>query len=135
MFGYRLVRENDWDRLQTELVGNRAKVEALLRELTETAAVARSKMTAADHMTLRVNALETEAATLRHKLTGLPQVAPQIGKGTPIMSEALGAGADLFADVGDERADELRAAGLLHEEVPAIDYPSAHELSADAIPQ
>ena len=134
MFGYRLVREKDWDRLQAELHSERAKTEALLREMSDAKASAKSNATAADHLTLRANVLETEAAALRHKLTGLPQVAPQIGKGSPLMSEQLGAGVDLFADVGDERADELGKAGLLHDIEPFDVMPSAKDLTAGSIP-
>lgn len=130
MFGYRLIRDADWQTVQADLATQRGKVESLLRELVEAKASERSKATAADHMTTRLNAVEMEAATLRNKVTGLPTVAPQIQAGPPLRSEAMGASFDLHEDVGDVEAERLRKLGLLHDEEELPAPPSAADLSA-----
>ena len=71
-----------------------------------------------DLLTTRVNVLETESAQHRHQQTGLPTLAPQIGRGNPIQNAMLGAGVDLFSDVGDDEAARLAADGMLHDQDP-----------------
>jgi hypothetical protein len=129
MFGYRLIREADYAKLMAERVGLSADRVALLRELATLARDFGSKATMADLLTVRVNVLELEAAQRRHDETGLPATAPQIGRGTPLQNAALGAGVDMFSDVGDENADKLRAAGMLHDDDPFdLPPPAARDL-------
>lgn len=118
MFGYRLVRETDFDELKNErntLVDERVK---LLREMATLKATAASKAMMSDLLTTRVNILELDAAQIKHERTGLPATAPQIGRGNPIQNAMLAAGVDLFSDVGDEEAARLSADGMLHDQDP-----------------
>lgn len=133
MFGYRLLRERDYDRLQTQLVEERTRNLDLQASLLQSAREAASAQTHRDQLVTRVNVLEAESAQLRHKLTGLPTIAPQIEKGRPLRASEIGAGVDLFEDVGDEKARELRDAGLLHDDLaPMPEFPSAEAMSASA---
>jgi hypothetical protein len=158
MFGYRLLRDADYDRLLSDRLALEQEVRRLQTahhdtvsalhqtlcdrmdlergvqaklsdELSAAKAEARSKSTMADLLTTRINVLEQEVALLRNRVTGLPQVVPQIGKGTPIQSAIDGAGADIFEDVGDSRAADLQARGLLHEAEPLVPFPSAAVLT------
>jgi hypothetical protein len=158
VFGYRMVRNADFDDLQrrvtvlyekldTQRVESAATLAAAMarhaRDVAElSAAVSAAKEQAASRLALyetlvpRLNVLETENAQFRSKMTGLPALAPQVVKGTPIMSERIGAGADLFEDVGDTMAEELSARGLLHPGTHAngehVDrLPSAAAMLAD----
>ncbi len=135
MFGYRLLRESDYDRLVSQLDAARAEIAllqdtrvALLREVSEATADARSKKTAADHLEMGFNEAKMNLGVMTARMTGIPQTVPQVGKGTPLNAEAIGAGTDLFEDVGDERAEDLRSKGLLHEE-PSMPFPSAESLA------
>ncbi len=135
MFGYRLLREKDYDRLVSQLDDARAEIAllqdtrvVLLREISEANATARSKATAADHLEMGFNEAKMNLGVMTARLTGVPQTVPQVGKGTPLNAEALGAGTDLFEDVGDERADDLRQKGMLHDE-PSMPFPSAESLA------
>lgn len=134
MFGYRLVREADWTALQTQLAEKTDKIERLLRELIEARSSERSKATAADLMTTRLNVAELERAQLQHKVTGVPAVAPQITAGPPLRSEAMGASFDMFEDVGDAEAERLRGLKMLHDQEAMPDMPSGAELAAGATP-
>lgn len=121
MFGYRIVREADYDELKNERNTLSEKCFALLREVANLKATAASKAMMSDLLTTRVNVLELDAAQVKHERTGLPATAPQIGRGTPMQNAALGAGVDLFEDVGDDAAQRLADAGLLHDQDPFRD--------------
>lgn len=133
MFGYRLLRESDYDRLLDDLglarleadTAKSAQIDALIA-LADAKANAQSRATAVDHLTMSLNTVNLELGQLRSKITGLPTIVPQIGKGNPLSAEGIGAGADLFEDVGDARAKDLADRGLLHD-IPA--FPSAAALS------
>lgn len=131
----RLIREADWRTLQARLTALDAERVQLFRELTEQTARARSKSTMADLLTLRVNQLEVECADLKVQLTGRPQQVAQIAKASVAQNAMLDASASLFDDVGNEEAERLRQAHLLHDEFEEIEMPAAAELSADAIPR
>lgn len=128
MFGLRIVREDDLMFARAEKVGLdneirtlHDKIEALHVRLTKDAAQTASACTMRDMLVTRVNCLEEECAVLKHKLTGLPQIAPKIEKGSALASSAMGAQVDLFEDVGDEKARELQDKGLLHaDEAPPL---------------
>ena len=120
---YRVLREDEFQRLlkiaddkDLEIRRLNDKMLAMHERVTSTTAEARAKAMMADLLTLRTNVLEREAATARHKATGLPQIAPEIAKGSPLMSSEMGAGFDLMEDAGDARAEEMRARGLLHDQ-------------------
>lgn len=143
----RLLREDEYQRLLAMIATCQEEIAALisvgdvLRErLIEAAGDLGAARTMRDMLITRVNVLETEVATLRQKQTGIPQIAPQIERGAALDASAAGAGLDLFADVGDERALELRDRGLIHEDRPRNDesddvaWPSAAELTAFADP-
>jgi hypothetical protein len=115
---YRLLRTVEYETLKSDLRKSQADVVTLLSTLSSARIGQASKSTMADMLTIRVNQLEHELATLKHHATGLPVMAASIGKGTPMQNAALGSGADLFEDVGDEAAETMRAAGLLHDESP-----------------
>jgi hypothetical protein len=119
MFGYRLLRDRDFDAMKVEVSSLREKVEGLqeiraglLRELATATATAESRGAHLDSMLPVMNKAIHDAAQLQSKLTGLPMSAPQVGRGNPLMAEG-GAGVDLFNDVGDDRAAELEKMGLL----------------------
>ncbi len=63
-----------------------------------------------DGIAIRVNQLEAESAQTRSKEKGIVAVAPQILSGQPTLPSG---GVVSFEDVGDERAEVLRKAGLL----------------------
>ena len=65
--------------------------------------------------------------------TGLPAIAPQLAKGQPLEGSAIGAGVDLFEDIGDARALSLRDRGILHDDVPIPDPPAAAALTAGLV--
>ena len=144
MFGYRLIRDADYLALRDETASDRrsaqlkiesqsARIEAILRELGEAKSHAAARGAMYDLIAVRVNILEHDNATLRSKVTGLPTIAPSIGKGSPIDSTSLGAGVDLFADVGDEQADRLRNEGILHDDLSTLPpMPSAADLAPGA---
>lgn len=132
MFGYRLLRERDFDRLQQELVETRTRELHLQADLLESTRKESAAQTRGDMLITRVNVLEQEYAALRNKLTGLPAIAPSIEKGQPLRASEIGANVDLFEDVGDEKARELGEAGLLHDTSPTVEFPSAAQLSAAA---
>jgi hypothetical protein len=136
MFGYRLLRDADYSRLLTAADAKDAEIHRLNdvivkmhERVTSTTSEARSKATMADLMAMRANVLEREAATMRQKLTGLPQIAPEVGKGSPLSSDAMGAGFALLEDVGDAAAEDLIRKGLLHDEDPGGAMPSAAALT------
>jgi hypothetical protein len=146
MFGYRLIRDADFLDLRTTTAADRQasqtkidaqteKIEALLRENGTLKAQAASRAAMYDLIVTRVNLLEHDNATLRNKVTGLPTLVPSIGKGSPIDSASLGAGVDLFADVGDDEAMRLRHEGILHDEgVQLPPAPSAADLAPGGDP-
>lgn len=121
MFGYRLVRDADWDELKAEVKTLRGERDAAIKDAA--VAHARSDIGAvaarADLMTTRVNALEVEAAHARHAGTGLPAVAATVGVGQPIMTERMNSTAELWEDAGDQAARDLAERGLLHDQGPA----------------
>lgn len=136
MFGHRWLRETDYDNLiswNRTLIGQANELlhekTLLLERLIDAEAAKRSAMSMRDTIVTRVNQLEEESAMLRHKLTGLPQLAPKIERGSPLRASEIGAGVDLFEDVGDDKAKDLREAGLLHEERAALPFPSAAALT------
>lgn len=134
MFGYRIVRDREYDAVVADLRLQRDKIEALLRELAEAKAGERSKSTLADLAIMRQNVLEQQLALDAHARTGRPQAVASLGKGSPIVSDAIGAGVDLFEDVGNEKADELRKVGLLHEAEAYDGMPSAEALGFGVMP-
>lgn len=127
MFGYRLIPTNELEQLRTDNRNLQARHTALLEEIGTLKGQLGTKATMADMLTTRVNVLELEAAQVRHQKTGLPAVAPQIGRPSAVESAALSAGVDLFEDVGDVEAERLGKAGLLHDS-PVLDLPSARNL-------
>lgn len=128
MFGYRFIRADELDQLRAEVRRLQDTQIALLQEKATLTGQFATKATMADMLTTRVNVLELEAAQARHQKTGLPAVAPQIGRPSAVESAALGAGVDLFEDVGDKEAERLKGAGLLHE-AGEFELPSARELA------
>ena len=140
MFGYRLVRERDHDAAQAELSRLHAKVDelhgthvALAMQLAEAKATALSRATSIDLMTVQLNTAQMESAQYRARLTGAPAIAPQIvGRGSPLGGEGIGAGADLFEDVGDERAAELIKAGQLDPPPDMVAFPAADAVAPSA---
>jgi hypothetical protein len=132
MLGYRLIPAADLKRLQDERDALYADTLRLHRELTELNGQFHSKATMADFLTTRVNILELESAQRRQQQTGLPTVAPQIGRPTAVESAALSAGVDIFEDVGDQEAERLGKAGLLHD-APPLELPSARDLVASVV--
>lgn len=135
MFGYRLVRQSEIDLLhathaaQLHTLANevrrlQADREALWERLSDAREKAAARGSLVDMLTMSKNVLEMEVAQLRSKLTGLPAVVPQMGKASPTASTDLGATASLFDDVGDDLARELKAKGLLADDL-AEDLPSA----------
>ena len=132
MFGYRLIRDRDYDAIQAEVSKLREKVDALqetraelLAQLAVSAAKAEARGAHLDSMIPVMNKAIHDAAQMQSKLTGLPIQAPQVGRGNPLMAEG-GAGIDLFNDVGDEKANELSQMGLLS---TGASFPSAAELA------
>ena len=93
----------------------------------------RSAKTLYEALLSRLNQLELENAQYRNKLTGLPAIAPQLAKGQPLEGSAIGAGVDLFEDIGDARALSLRDRGILHDDVPIPDPPAAAALTAGLV--
>lgn len=136
MFGHRWLREDEHQRLlgiidaQEGALGDlHFKNYELMERLIAAEGTMRAAQAMRDVMVTRLNQLEEESAMLRHKLTGLPQIAPKIERGLPLRASEIGAGVDLFEDVGDEKAHELQQSGLLHEtgETPA--FPTAENLT------
>lgn len=134
MFGYRLIREADWAALHADLAAVRAEGRAAqdqytgaLVQLAGARASAESRATANDHLTMQLNTAMLERAQLMARVTGMPAVAPQIGTGNPLSAEGIGAGVDLFEDVGDAKALELEKRGLLAH-TPGTAFPSAAAL-------
>lgn len=132
MFGYRLLRDRDYDAITSEVSKLREKVEALqeiraglLGELATATAKSESRGAHLDSMLPVMNKAIHDAAQMQAKLTGVPISAPQVGRGNPLMAEG-GAGVDLFNDVGDEKANELEKMGLLS---TGASFPSAAELA------
>jgi len=130
MFGYRLVRERDYERLLETLAADKVEIRQLhaaqadtLREFARLSADAARGTTAAAHLTVMHNTAAMERAQLQNKITGVAAVAPQLGHGNPLMADGL----DMFNDVGDERAREMEAAGQL-----SPSFPSAADLTAAA---
>jgi hypothetical protein len=125
---YRLIRTVEYAELRSDLKKAQADIITLLNTLADARAKAGQKATMADMLTLRVNTLEHELGILKHQATGLPVLVPSIGKGTPLQNAALGAGIDLFEDVGDEAAEILRRTGQLHDEDSEPAQPAAKDL-------
>ena len=120
MFGYRLVRDADWERLRDERDLAIIKADVFQERtllLTASEATARAEAagakTKAEFLTVDLNLARHERAVYQHKLTGLPAITASIVSGQPRRSEALGAGVDLFDDVGEEAAQVLEREGLL----------------------
>lgn len=143
MFGRRVLREDAYQRLLTEkddairAIGVAwQEISSLKDRMIATEGQRVSALTMRDLLVTRVNVLEEECAVYRNKLTGLPQIAPKIERGAPIPGN-LGAQVDLFEDVGDDKAHELRDAGLLHEEpgqTGDLPFPSARSMTAHLDP-
>jgi hypothetical protein len=136
VFGYRLLRDADYDDLKHELavaiaallaardrdaIGRLEMVQThaadlarLSAELAAAKEIAAARMAMYEALSVRTNQLELENAQHRHRQSGLPAVAPQVVKGSPLVSDKIGASVDLFEDVGDAAAAELDARGLLH---------------------
>jgi hypothetical protein len=131
MLGYRIVREADFTALVDELREVRAARIQLLQQLNDAAAEARSKATMADLLITRCNVLEKQNAIYLSRITALPHDAAAIAKGSPVSSAALGAGADLFEDVGDEAAARLKDRGLLHDAEEVLPFPAARDIAPD----
>lgn len=132
MFGYRLIRDRDYDAIVSDVSKLRDKVDALqetraelLAQLAVSTAKAEARGAHLDSMLPVMNKAIHDAAQMQSKLTGLPIQAPQVGRGNPLMAEG-GAGVDLFNDVGDEKAAELGQMGLLS---TGASFPSAAELA------
>ncbi len=137
MFGYRLLRDADYSEMKSELATARAAVIAAhlehaktLTQLAEAKATAAARASANDHLVMSVNESKLELGQLRAKVTGMPAIVPQIGKGAPLSAEGIGAGVDLFEDVGDDRARDLGARGLLHDDQAIGAMPAGSELSS-----
>jgi ElaB/YqjD/DUF883 family membrane-anchored ribosome-binding protein len=120
MFGYRLVRDADWRELRDEQARTLAALFAAherILALTGSEATARAEAagakTKAELLTVDLNLARHERATYQHKLTGLPALTANIVSGQPRRSEALGAGVDLYDDVGNDVAEVLEREGLL----------------------
>jgi len=152
VLGYRLLRDADFDEMRQKIAALTDKLDAArvahaatlsdaikthgteVRELSS--ALAASKSSAASRLALyeslvgRANQLEMENAQYRNRVTGLPAIAAQIQKGSPLSESAIGAGVDLFADVGDDEARKLEDRGLLHRNGEAIRLPAAADLTA-----
>lgn len=135
MFGHRWLREEDYEAMRGMIERAvaaaeqfRDRTDALRERLIDAEASKRSAMTMRDGLVTRVNQLEEESAMLRHKLTGLPQIAPKIERGTGLRASEIGAGVDLFEDVGDSGARDLQERGMLHE-TEALPVPSAETLT------
>lgn len=121
MFGYRLVRDADWADLRADRDAAIAKLDRannVILVLTASESTARAEAAGAkvkaELLTVDLNLARHERAVYQHKLTGLPAVTASIVSGQPRRSEALGAGVDLFDDVGEEAAQVLEREGLLH---------------------
>jgi hypothetical protein len=138
VFGWCLIRNTDLALLREQLAGERARTDALYERLIRVSAEAGAKGGEATMALARLNAMEQEAAHTRHRLNGSPAVAPQVSPtgsstgvhGQPLLSDLplagqVGAGMDLFSDVGEARAHELRERGLLHDDDGADDIPPA----------
>jgi len=125
MWGYRLVREADFAARERLIDDLHATIAAKNVELIRRAdalglqlAEARSKSTMADLQAVELTLLRDEVARFRYRATGIPQKTASIVAGEPMRHETLGSGSDLWSDVGDERAEALGKAGLLHETAP-----------------
>jgi hypothetical protein len=126
MWGYRLVRESDDRATRQRIVALEADVRTLLEARTTWAVEATAAKARADYATLRCNVLEAEVAAYRQRATGVPQIAPhlQTERGDPMSEALLG-----LEDVGDGRAADLAARGLLHDLEDLGDLqPSARQL-------
>jgi hypothetical protein len=135
MFGLRVLREDEYQRLLTEkddvvrAIGVAwQEISALKDRMIESEGKKVAAQTMRDMLVTRLNVLEEECATYRNKLTGLPQIAPKIERGSPIPGN-LGAQVDLFEDVGDDKARELRDSGLLHESSGDSPFMSARSMT------
>jgi hypothetical protein len=120
MFGYRLVREADWSEMKAEILHLRERVidyAMKSAEATITGAT-RSKDTMIDMLSTRLNALELETAHTRHLETGRPTVAATVGIGSPIRSTEVERSADIWEDVGDMAAVDMRENGILGGDAP-----------------
>ena len=134
--GWRVIRTDDYMALQKALETERALVRSLYERIAELErttgeqkADARAAQATRDQLLIRFNQIEAEAAQIRSRVQGIKAVVPQQLSGAAAMPEG---GVINFEDVGDKRAAELRAAGLLEDEDPGPG-PAA-EGSWDAIP-
>lgn len=125
MFGYRLVRTDEFDELRS----HRQRVLTLLEQIGELKGQLGTRTAMVDLLTMRVNVLEQNAALREHAATGQPVAVAQIGKGSPTVNARLGAGTDLFEDVGDDEADRLKQLGMLHDDDGDFTMPAAAELA------
>lgn len=130
MFGYRLLRETDFDALLADLRAARAAADALQAQLLVITGERSSAKTMYEGLIPRINQLEMENAQFRNKVTGLPAVAPQLARGNPLEGSAIGAGVDLFEDVGDTRARDMRDKGLLSGDDEPEALPTAAAMSS-----
>lgn len=121
--GWRLIRSQDLERERGKAdAAERAAADAaererdLLRDLADLQGKLQAALTHADFVTTRVNVLEHEVAQFRQLAQPqVNQMVPAIGKRPVVAAAYDGAGADLFEDVGDQEAERLRRAGLLHD--------------------
>src|SRR5262249_32117 len=91
----------------------RDELRALERTAGDLKADARAAQATRDQILIRINQLETEAAQVRSRDKGIKAVAPlQTTSNVPLTPSG---GTLSFDDVGDERAAEPRAAGMLHD--------------------
>jgi hypothetical protein len=97
-----------------------AREVALLEQMADLQGKLQAALTHSDLVTVRVNVLEHENAQFRQLAKpDVKVIVPAVGK-SPIGAAMFdGANADLFADVGDNEAERLRAIGMLHDQVPA----------------
>lgn len=136
MFGFKWVRADDYERVIAEknaasetIAAERRENAALRERLIDAEGQRASACTMRDMLVTRINVLEEENATMRHKITGLPTIAPKIEKGSPLNQSAMGAQVDLFEDVGDDKARDLAERGLLHRDEEPPLYPGAADLT------
>jgi len=121
MIGYRLIRSDEY----AELRGHRTTVMDLLKQLGDLREKLGVKTAMVDLLTMRVNVLEANEAQMKHQVAGAPVAFAQLGKGSPVVNARLGAGVDLFEDVGDEEAQRLKDLGMLHEDAFDVPLPPA----------
>lgn len=126
MFGYRLVRDADFDRTVTAVAGLASRVQELLLERAELTGQVAAAKARGDYATLRMNVLEREVALQRQRETGVPQLIATVETEA---ADPLGEALASLEDVGDRRAHELASRGLLHDGEDLAAFPSAATLA------